>query len=102
MDADGLKIKIDSKGAQQDLAVLSKMFDRTAASADRFDKTLAKTAQSTDQNLTRAAKSMKKYAQVAAHRHPPNPDAFRKATGSIQRNQNRTLKRAAIRNLTGT
>ena len=30
----------------------------------------------------------------------PNPDAFRKASGSIKRDQNRSLKRAATRNLT--
>jgi uncharacterized protein (TIGR02594 family) len=32
----------------------------------------------------------------------PNPDAFRKASGSIKREQNSSLKRAATRNLTGT
>jgi hypothetical protein len=64
VDANGLQIKIDSKGVQQDLAALSKMFDKTAASAE--------------------------------------PDAFCKASGSIQRDQNRTLKRSATRNLTGT
>ena len=32
----------------------------------------------------------------------PNPDAFRKASGSIKRDQNRSLKRAATRNLTGS
>jgi len=31
----------------------------------------------------------------------PNPDAFRKSSGSINRDQNRTLRRAALRNLTG-
>jgi tape measure domain-containing protein len=65
MDVEGLKLKIDSKGARADLAALSAMFDKTAASADRFDQRLAKAATSTDQNLTRAARSMAKYAEVA-------------------------------------
>jgi tape measure domain-containing protein len=66
LDAEGLKLKIDSKGAQQDLAALSKVLDKTAGSADKLDKAFARAAVSTDQNLTRAAKSMEKYAQVAA------------------------------------
>jgi tape measure domain-containing protein len=66
VDAEGLKLKIDSKGAQQDLAALSKVLDKTSASADKLDRAFAKAAQSTDQNLTKAARSMEKYAQVAA------------------------------------
>jgi hypothetical protein len=66
VDAEGLKLKIDSKGAQQDLAALSKVLDKTAGSADKLDRAFAKAAISTDQNLTKAARSMEKYAQVAA------------------------------------
>lgn len=66
MDAEGLKLKIDTKEAQQDLAALSKMINKTAKSADNLDAAFARMASSASANLGRAAKSMEKYAQVAA------------------------------------
>jgi tape measure domain-containing protein len=66
MDATGLQLKIDSKGAQQDLLALSNIFTKTGKAADKLDSAISRMAASAEANLTRASRSMSKYAEVAA------------------------------------
>lgn len=59
-------IKIDSSGARADLAALSKSLDSVGASAAKMQSGLAKGVEKSNAALQQGARSMEKFAQVAA------------------------------------
>lgn len=63
---ENLTFKIDSKPAQADLLSLAKALDVASAASVRMDKSFNTLAINTNANLTKAAKAMEKYAQVAS------------------------------------
>lgn len=63
---ENLSVKIDSKEGQRDLVALSTALDKVASSSRKMGKDLNKAASEIDGSLTRASKSMGKYAEVTA------------------------------------
>lgn len=66
MDTEPLKLKIDSKPAQADLAGLAKALDSAGAAVERMQGKFASGLAGTDVALSKSMKSIEKFAQVAS------------------------------------